>query len=357
MQFDSNSSVCCAKHLICAQRVMLSLKEKGRAAALRVQEADRNPSDGGWPGYPVWYRELICRTDKHSLPPGLERSRQRWMKMKKETGSYDPKPHRGGPKPRMTAGEVLLVYLFKLAHPYASGDEVIVFLAETVGEFYTRPRISDVITKVLDLTFKRTRAIASERSEVRVSLWHLKAPPVGHVGVARGLLVNIDEAGLYFDVTTRSWGHAPRGETPEVRARMARGLRMNVIAGITANGELYIQISKENTDEDVFLAFLDEQVFPANVGRPRVLMWDNLRVHLTPTVLAACARAGHTVLPCCPYNPEDAPVEYFFGRMEENLKKLAFETTPANFEVMIRRAATNASSEACMRGTFAHCGL
>ena len=55
---------------------------------------------------------------------------------------------------------------------------------------------------------------------------------------------------------------------------------------------------------------------------------------------ANLARAGHAVLPCCPYNPRDAPVEYFFGRLEENLRKMP-NCAPANFDVDIRRAATN----------------
>ena len=39
------------------------------------------------------------------------------------------------------------------------GDEVIVFLAETVGEFYTRPRISDVITKCISDVFAARIAV------------------------------------------------------------------------------------------------------------------------------------------------------------------------------------------------------
>ena len=125
---------------------------------------------------------------------------------------------------------------------------------------------------------------------------------------------------------------------------------------MSSTGELYLAISTDNTDEDVFLAFLDEVIFPANVNNPRTLVWDNLRVHLTPTVLGACARAGHAVLPCCPYNPRDAPVEYFFGRLEENLRKMP-NCAPANFDVDIRRAATNAADPLCLERTFRHCNL
>jgi transposase len=81
---------------------------------------------------------------------------------------------------------------------------------------------------------------------------------------------------------------------------------------------------------------VEEEIYPSNVGVRRYLAWDNLNVHMTTNVLASLAHAGHTALPCAPHNPQDAPIEYFFGRLEEYLKQHTFEVTPQNFVTNVR---------------------
>jgi hypothetical protein len=257
----------------------------------------------------------------------------------------------------MSVAEQSLLFAFKLAFPEATGDECVVFLLETAGKAYTRQRISDAVTKLLDMTRKKLQVTATERDERRVDLWHLRTPPVGHVGVPRDQIINIDEAGFNYDVANRRFGHAVRGRRARSRQHFARGLHVNIIAGISSTGELYMHVNVDSTNEVTFIDFLDQEVFPPNAGRPRALMWDNLNVHFTAAVLAACTAAGHTVLPCAPYNPDDAPIEYFFGRLEEYLRKHQFEITPATFLAWIYRAAANSSDPHHLNNTFAHCGL
>ena len=211
--------------------VVLSRAQRGAQAAHRANELLRDPTNGGWPGHAPWFRRDICGLSNAACPVKLRRSRRRWLARFQQTGSYNPTAHGGGRRPRVTVAELSFLYSFKLAYPEATRGECAVYLLETMGRLHTPRRISDAITKMLNMTRKKLEVAASERSDYRVALWHLRPPPVGHAGVPRQEIINIDEAGFYFNVSQRRWGHAIRGNVARARRPMARGLHYNVIAG------------------------------------------------------------------------------------------------------------------------------
>ena len=324
----------------------------------RALELQRTPSNGGWPGYEPWFREIILQ-----LPHNVAKrtswfsSWKRWRRLQAQNGSLAPRAHGGGAPRRMTVVEHALLHAYKIANSHATGDECRIFLALYCGRVHTRSLISTYLHNALNMSRQRLQTIPSEQDPYRVMLWHTQAPPVGHAGVPRANLINIDEMGISLLKCRRTTGHAVVGTRAVAHQRSNPGVRFNLIAGVSSTGELFFTINDENTDAATFLAFLQNDVFPFIAGTSRHLMWDNLRVHLTLPITMACHAQGHVPLPCAPYNPDESPIEYFFGEVEKYLRLKNYELTEANFRAEVHAACVNVAATMDLDAVFRHCRL
>lgn len=137
------------------------------------------------------------------------------------------------------------------------------------------------------------------------------------------------------------------------------GQLYSVVMGISPAGECFFQIIRGGgINGPRFVQYLQEFVFPY-CGGNRVLMWDNLRAHLTPAVDAAVAAANGgtlTSLPRPPYTPHWGPIEYIFGIIEAHLRRYQYQATRQNFEQLLRLAIRTAVTPQTCYNTFKHCG-
>ena len=330
--------------------------------AARTAELVRAPSNAGWPGYEPWFREIIIQIPRHEIRrTQYFSSWRRWRRMWNPvigTMSLLPRGHGGGAPRRMTVLEIALLHAYKIANAHATGNECRIFLALHCGRVHTGKLISNMLHHVLNMSRQRIQTIPSEQDAHRVMLWHTQPPPVGHALVPRVNLINIDEMGISLLKCKRTTGHAVVGMRAVARQPSNPVVRFNIIAGISSTGELFFTINGENTDEGTFLAFLNNDLFPNIVGQARHLMWDNLSVHLTAAVLMACANAHHIPLPCAPYNPDESPIEYFFGEVEKYLRvHRVHELTAANFRHEVTMACVNVAATVDFNAIFRHCRL
>ena len=330
---------------------------RAERCALRESELNREPSFGGWPGYEPWFRQIVVGLSIARCPERLRRSRKRWIELRRETGSLRPRDHGGGRHRTATSLETALLHAFKIVNAHSTGDECSVFLATHCGRAHPRWMISRMLSHILNMSRQRLQTIPAEQDAFRVTLWHTQPPPVGHALVPRALLINIDEMGISLLKCRRTMGHAVLGTRARTRQRSNPGVHLNILAGVSSTGELFFTINAENSDAAVFLKFLEDDVFPRIVGQNRFLMWDNVSFHLGLAITMACHAEGHTPLPCAPYNPDESPIEYFFGEVEKYMRLRSMHITPANFMAEVHSACVNVAATYNLDAVFRHCHL
>lgn len=329
-------------------------------ATIQDRRNRRIHSLGGWPGYDPDFRLSIVSRSRVWIvehAPSLLSSWKRWRRRLSDTRSLAPDAHGLGQPRRLTWNELFVLHAYKLAYPHATADECILAIAWLCGRVHERQHISGALRHLLNMSRQRVQVVPQERNENLVTLWHTQPPPVGHAGVHRRRIINVDEMGLNLLKVQRGYGHAVVGTRARSVQMSNPHVRYNIIAGISSTGELFYTINIENTDEAVFLRYLVNDLFPRIVDQQRVLMWDNLNVHLGPRVTAASHAAGHIPLPCAPYNQDESPVEFFFGEVEKWLSARCFEITRQNFAGYINRALVNVAATMNLNAVFRHCRL
>jgi len=134
--------------------------------------------------------------------------------------------------------------------------------------------------------------------------------------------------------------------------------QLAVVLGVDCIGSSWICIRDENLNEEGWLDYLTHDVLPF-CGPNRVLMYDNLRAHVTARATQLIVQSGHTPLARPVHSPWLAPIEFIFGLMEAHLRRISplvtraycrrcvmhayvAATTPANCAAIFRTSATAA---------------
>ena len=129
-------------------------------------------------------------------------------------------------------------------------------------------------------------------------------------------IINIDESWLPFlEFRTKKW--RAKGEQNTISYKPL-GHRVNMIAALDTNGQLYLSLTQFNTDSDVMLMFLsrlasllsEEQ---ANWREDTYWLLDNAAYHRSKEVRDHLRKLGVKVILSGPYAYEAAPVECFFA--------------------------------------------
>jgi transposase len=208
----------------------------------------------------------------------------------------------------------------------------------------------------LTLSRMKAESHALEGCPVQRAMWHIKQPPLGHHGVATPRIVDFDESCFYFDHANRSIAHARPGSTPIEHQWHTMDTKRTVVVGVDCIGTSWLRIQDDNLDEAGWLDFLQQDVLPT-CGPNRVLMYDNLRAHVTVRATQLVIRAGHTPLARPVHSPWLAPIEFIFGLMEAHLRRISPMVTRENFRRCIISAFRHATTPANCSRVFAHCGL
>ena len=344
------------------------------------------PHRGGGYGYSVAARRLAIATfnavgraaysairTAQQLQPGVHlpcvESVRQWQLRNVATGSVEPDARKhveggtdGRPvSSRIVGFDLLLLSLFKIANPAATGDTCRNFL-QNVSATHTRPsrkRVSDAITDSvhgLGMSRKKLQIIATEQDPVRNHQWFALPPPVGCNGVPVASLVDVDESGYYYNTAGHAdYGHAFVGTVAQIRAVKTPGVKFTMIAAIASDGSRYIRIRPmAGTSILEYYDYMTIDVLPF-CGQGRYIMDDNLSAHTSPIVLQAIAQSNCFHLSRPTYNPQVAPIEYFFAEVKKALKRVSPRLTPATFMQEILNAAQGVSNMA-IANTSTHCG-
>jgi transposase len=237
----------------------------------------------------------------------------RLLQLRRQTGSFEPRPHRGGVAPTLDRDD--LERLRQLVE--ATPDATLEALRQEMGISGSRMIVCRALQK-LGLPLKKKSPHAAERDtpEVRKKRrsFRREVKPI-----EPGRLVFVDETGVTTAMTPAR-GRAPRGERVEASAP-ASWESVTVIAAMGLDGVRAPLALPGSVNAVTFESYVEQVLVPA-LHRGDVVVFDNLSSHLGPAVLEAIERAGASVLPLPPYSPDFTPIEEMFSKFKEFLRRI-----------------------------------
>jgi transposase len=239
----------------------------------------------------------------------------RLLQLRRETGSFEPRPHAGGTAP--TLDQDGLERLRGLVEK--TPDATLEALKQGLGLSGSIMIVWRALQKQeLDLPLKKKSPHAAERDtpEVRKKrrAFRRKIKPI-----EPRRLVFVDETGVTTAMTP-AHGRAPRGDRVEASVP-ASWESVTVIAAMGLDGVQAPLAFPGAVNAATFLSYVEEVLVPAL--RPGdVVVFDNLTSHLGPAVFEAIERTGASVLPLPPYSPDYNPIEEMFSKFKEFLRQV-----------------------------------
>jgi transposase len=242
----------------------------------------------------------------------------RLLQRQRRTGSVQPKPHGGVPPRKLdAAAEARLRQLVQ--------DQPDATLAELRDRLGIRCSLTTICRalKRLRITRKKKTLHAQERDSPRVQAQR-QAFEEKLATVDQSQLVFVDESGANTGMT-RTYGRAPRGERVQATAPAA-WQNVTLLAGLRTTGVVAPLAIPGAVDQVVFQTYV-EQVLVPELHAGDVVVFDNLRPHKNPAVVAAIEAVGAHVEPLPVYSPDLTPIEEMFSKTKAFLRSVAARTT------------------------------
>jgi transposase len=270
----------------------------------------------------------------------------RLLQLRRQTGSFDPRPHAGGVRP--TLDHDALERLRTLVEEIP--DATLETLKQKMGVTGSRMIICRALQK-LGLPLKKKSKHASERdtTEVRKKRREFREEIEP---IEPGRLVFVDETGVTTAMTP-SYGRAPRGERVEASAP-ASWESVTVIAAMGLDGVRAPLAFPGAVNAATFESYVEQILVPA-LHRGDVVVFDNLSSHLSPAVFEAIGRAGASVLPLPPYSPDFTPIEEMFSKLKEFLRRIGARVKDHLYDAIAEGLRQVTPQD--IRGWFRHAGL
>src|SRR3954468_3731098 len=270
----------------------------------------------------------------------------KWLRLRRQTGSYEPRPHGGGVEPTLDGDA--LERLRRLVEE--TPDATLEALRQKMGVSGSRMIICRALQK-LGLTLKKKSPHAAERDtpEVREGRREF-ADDVEPIEPQR--LVFRGETGVPTAMTP-AYGRAPRGERVEASVP-ASWESVMVIAALGLDGVRAPLDLPGAVDAATFETYVEKVLVPAL--RPGdVVVFDNLSSHLGPAVFEAIERAGASALPLPPYSPDYTPIEEMFSKFKGVLRRIGARAKEHLYDA-IGEGLREVTAEDIL-GWFRHAGL
>jgi transposase len=234
------------------------------------------------------------------------------------TGSVQPKPHAGGPAPKLDADAVQRLRELIREQP----DATLAELRDRLGVPCHLATLARVLRRQRITRKKKTRH-AQERDTPEVQAQRIAFEQT-IATVAPEHLIFVDETGA-TTAMTRTYGRAPAGERV---AASAPGQWQNVtlIVALRPTAVVAPLAFEGATDTLAFQTYVQEALVP-QLQAGDVVVWDNLQPHKNAQVIEAIEAVGARVVPLPPYSPDETPIEELFSKVKGFLRTAAARTT------------------------------
>ena len=233
------------------------------------------------------------------------------------TGSVQPKPHAGGPRPKLDA--LATARLLDLVRQQP--DATLAELRDRLGVDCSIVTIFRTL-KRNGITRKKKTRFAEERDTPRVQEQR-RAFCQEMATVDANHLVFIDETGA-TTAMSRTHGRAPAGE--RVQATVPGAWKnVTLISGMRRSGVIAPIALPGATDRLVFDTYVEQALVP-ELQAGDVVVWDNLAAHNSASAIAAIEAVGARVMQLPTYSPDLTPIEEMFSKVKEGLRSIAART-------------------------------
>jgi len=237
----------------------------------------------------------------------------RLLQLRRQTGSFDPRPHGGGATP--TLDHEALQRLRKLVEE--TPDGTLEALEQEMGVPGSIMIICRALQK-LGLPREKKSRHASER-DTGAARRKRRESRKQVDPIEPGRLVFVDETGVTTAMTP-AYGRAPRGERVEASAP-ASWESVTVIAAMGPDGVRAPLAFPGAVNAAIFESYVERSLV-AVLRRGDVVVFDNLPSHPGPAVFEAIEGAGASVPRLPPYSPDYAPIEEMFSKFKEFLRRV-----------------------------------
>jgi transposase len=270
----------------------------------------------------------------------------RLLQRRRAAGTVAPKPHRGGPPPALGPGDLERLAALVRKQPDATLEQL-----KQQGGFQCSRKTLWYALDRLGLTVKKKSLHADQRDRPDVQTQREQfRQEIGTIEPEK--LVFVDETGITTTMTP-AYARAPRGERV-VDSIPASWETVTVIAALKLDGAHAPLVFSGSTDTAVFQAYVDQVLVP-ELHKGDVVVFDNIKPHLTAKAVKSIEGAGAHVLPLPPYSPDYTPIEEMFSKFKQGLRRAEARTKAALYDAVgqVLRSVTHEDS----LGWFQHAGL
>jgi len=270
----------------------------------------------------------------------------RLLQRRRATGRLAPEPHRGGRSPALGPGDLERLAGLVREQPDATLEQL-----KQRGGFSCSLKTLWYALDGLGLTCKKKSLHADQRDRPDVQIQREEfRKEIGTVEPEK--LVFVDETGVTTTMTP-AYARAPRGQRA-VGSAPVSWETMTVIAALRLDGAHAPLVFSGSTDTAVFQAYVDQVLVP-ELHTGDIVVFDNIKPHLTARVAKSIEGAGAHVLPLPPYSPDYTPIEEMFSKFKQGLRRAKARTKARLYDAVgeVLRCVTRQDS----LGWFQHAGL
>ena len=233
----------------------------------------------------------------------------RLVQRRRDAGALAPKPHGGGPRPALGFPERVRLAMRIAEHP----DATLKQLKEWGGFACTLTTLWRTLRR-FRLTYKKKTLHAGEETLP-------KCRPSGgdtgrRCGESRQNGWFSSAKGVNTAMTQTTTG--PRGQRAKGSVPSSWG-STTVIAALGLDGVRPPLVFPGATDAQAFQTYVDQLLVP-ELRPGDVVVFDNLKPHLSRHVAESIERAGATVLPLPPYSSDYDPIEELWSNLKGQLR-------------------------------------
>src|SRR5512135_1794828 len=270
----------------------------------------------------------------------------RLLQRRRATGTLDPEPHRGGRPPALGPDDLERLAALVRQQPDATLEQL-----RQRGGFQCSLKTLWYALDRLGLTYKKKSLHASQRDrpDVRKKRRAFRKE-VREIDPQH--LVFVDETGVTTAMTP-AYARAPRGERA-VDSAPATWETITLTAALGLDGVRAPLAFPGATDTTAFQTYVAQVLVP-ELHAGDVVVFDNLKPHLSAGVSAAIEKAGARVLPLPPYSPDYTPIEEMYSKVKKALAWAEARTKATLYDAMgeaLRRVTPKD-----IIGWFQHAGL
>ena len=270
----------------------------------------------------------------------------RLLQHRRATGTLAPEPHRGGPPSALGPADLERLAALVAEQPDATLEQL-----RLKGGFKCSLKTLWYALDRLGLTRKKKSMHADQRDrpDVRKKRRSFRRK-VDRIEPKK--LVFVDETGVTTTMTP-TYARAPRGERA-VDATPASWETVTVIAAVSLDGVRAPLAFPGATDTTAFQTYV-EQVLTPELHAGDVVVFDNLKPHLTAGVTETIEKAGARVLRLPPYSPDYNPIEEMFSKFKQGLRRAKARTKAKLYDAIGDSLRSVTSKD--ISGWFRHAGL